>query len=96
MKSFLSLAVWLLAAACTGCALCQNPWDYCNAVIGPQGCPNCDFGARCGSMFAPMGATPPTTAVGPTPAAPKPAPEADDTEAEALPETPADDADSDF
>lgn len=68
MKSLLSLAVLALMAAISGCPMCQNPWDYCNAVIGPRGCPNCDFGARAGSKFHPMGVTPPTTEIGPTPA----------------------------
>ena len=63
-----SLAGCVLLAVISGCAMCQNPWDYCNAVIGPGGCPNCDFGARCGSAFAPIGHTPATTELGPTPA----------------------------
>lgn len=58
----------LLLVVFSGCAMCQNPWDYCNAVLGPNGCPNCDFGARCGSAFRPIGHTPPTTELGPTPA----------------------------
>lgn len=63
-----SYAACLLLAVMSGCAMCQSPWDYCNAVIGPGGCPNCDFGARCGSAFAPIGHSPATTEMGPTPA----------------------------
>ena len=67
MKRFAGLAVWVLVAVFSGCSsTCQNPWDYCNSVIGYDGCPHCDFGARCGSAFAPIGATPPTSELGPT------------------------------
>jgi hypothetical protein len=60
-------AAFLLAAfALTGCTMCQSPWDYCNAVVGPGGCPYCDYGARAGSIYAPMGPTPPTTPLRPT------------------------------
>jgi hypothetical protein len=48
--------------------MCQSPWDYCNAVLDGSGTPNCNFGARYNSSFAPMNGTPPTTAVAPTPA----------------------------
>jgi hypothetical protein len=68
MNRSASLAVLVLAAALSGCPMCQTPFDYCNAVIGPGGCPNCDFGARAGSAFAPMGGTPATVPRGPTPA----------------------------
>jgi hypothetical protein len=66
MKNAAGLAVCVLLAVTSGCAMCQSPWDYCNAVIGDCGCPNCDFGARCGSVFAPIGHTPATTEKGPT------------------------------
>ncbi len=60
------LAAVLLAVA-SGCtAMCQTPYDYCNAVINPNGCPNCNFGARYGSRFAPMFGTPATTPLEPT------------------------------
>ncbi len=63
----LALPVLLLAlAGC--CTTCQTPWDYCNAVLGPGGCPNCDFGARYGSLFHPMYGTPAATPLTPTPA----------------------------
>jgi hypothetical protein len=60
-----------LVAASAGCAMCQNPWDYCNATIGHNGCPYCDFGARAGSVYRPIGGTPPTTERGPTEAKPQ-------------------------
>ncbi|MEX0677610.1 MAG: hypothetical protein WD063_11080 [Pirellulales bacterium] len=66
MKSFASLTACVLLAVFSGCSMCQNPWDYCNAVLGCGGCPYCDFGARCGSAFAPIGATPPTSEQSPT------------------------------
>lgn len=49
-----SLAAVLLAASLSGCAMCQSPFDYCGPVAGPDGLPNCDFGARRGSIYAPM------------------------------------------
>jgi len=61
----------LVLAVVSGCApMCQTPFDYCNAVLNPNGCPNCDFGARYGSRFHPMNGTPPTTPITPTPATP--------------------------
>lgn len=67
-KRFAPLAA-LLVAALAGCApMCQSPWDYCNAVINPNGCPNCNFGARYNSSFVPMNGTPATTPIEPTPA----------------------------
>jgi hypothetical protein len=72
MKRYARLARFVLPVVLSGCgAMCQSPWDYCSAVVGPGGTPNCDFGARAGSAFAPMGGTPVTTARGPTPAAGK-------------------------
>jgi len=69
MKIYLAilaaLAIW---SSTTGCAMCRNPFDYCGPVVDAQGCPNCDFGARRGSMFAPIDGTPATTAFEPTPA----------------------------
>ncbi len=76
MKRFALFA--LLLAAMAGCSMCQSPWDYCNAVVGPGGCPYCDFGARAGSIYAPMGPIPPTTEIGPT-AAPARKPAAEST-----------------
>jgi hypothetical protein len=65
-----SLGVLLLLASLAGCNLCQSPFDYCGPVIGPHGCPNCDFAARDGSAFAPTSDGTPidTTSLGPTPA----------------------------
>ena len=62
-----ALAVLVLAASLTGCAMCQNPFDYCGPVAGP-GYRNCDFGARRGSMFAPMDDSSVEAPTGPTPA----------------------------
>jgi len=53
-RSSRSFAVVVALALLAGCKMCQSPWDYCNAVPGPNGCPNCDFGARRGSIYAPM------------------------------------------
>ena len=59
----------MLTFSLAGCtAMCQSPWDYCNAVLDGSGTPNCNFGARYNSAFAPMNGTPPTTAIEPTPA----------------------------
>lgn len=71
-------AISALAATCilslAGCtAMCQSPWDYCNAVLDGSGTPNCNFGARYNSAFAPMNGTPSTTPVEPTPAEGEPA-----------------------
>jgi hypothetical protein len=66
-KSVFWLGAAILAAA-TGCApMCQSPWDYCNAVNGPHGTPNCNFIARYNSRYAPMYDT--SAALEPTPAA---------------------------
>lgn len=67
-KSFAGLAA-VLVATLAGCApMCQSPWDYCSAVLGCNGTPNCNFGARYNSQFVPMNGTPPTTPVQPKPA----------------------------
>jgi hypothetical protein len=65
---FATLAALALLASSTGCAMCRNPFDYCGPVVGASGCPNCDFGARRGSIIAPMDGIPATTALEPTPA----------------------------
>ncbi len=65
---FATLAALALLASLSGCAMCRNPFDYCGPVVDSGGCPNCDFGARRGSVFAPMDGTPATTALEPTPA----------------------------
>jgi hypothetical protein len=83
-------ACLLAALVLSGCTMCQSPWDYCNAVVGPGGCPYCDFGARAGSIYAPMGPTPPTTPLRPTTAPtgkPAPTPEPAAPAAEAPPTT---------
>jgi hypothetical protein len=56
----------LVLAMLSGCAMCQSPFDYCGPVSGPNGCPNCDFGARRGSLFAPMDGTADGDGSGPT------------------------------
>jgi len=56
-SSTATLAGLALVASMAGCAMCQNPFDYCAPVIEPDGCPNCDFGARRGSQFHPMAGT---------------------------------------
>ena len=53
IEKFGKLAILVLLALSTGCAMCQNPFDYCAPVKGDGGCPNCEFGARTGSAFAP-------------------------------------------
>lgn len=69
MKWSARLALPVVVLALAGCCTtCQTPWDYCSAVLGPSGCPNCDFGARYGSLFHPMYGTPATTPISPTPA----------------------------
>ena len=52
-----------------GCAMCQSPFDYCGPVMGPGG-PNCDFGARRGSIYAPMDDSYAAAPMSPTPAEP--------------------------
>jgi hypothetical protein len=58
--------VLALGALLTGCAMCQTPFDYCGPVTDANGCPNCNFGARRGSIFSPTDGTPATTPRGPT------------------------------
>lgn len=48
------VALIVLAAALSGCSMCCNPFDYCAPIAGPDGRPNCDFGARRNSAFHPM------------------------------------------
>lgn len=62
-----ALGMMILAASLTGCAMCQNPFDYCGPVARP-GYRNCDFGARRGSIFAPMDDSAIDGPTGPTPA----------------------------
>ncbi len=57
------LAVLALLASSTGCTMCQDPFDYCNPMFGPNGCLNCDWGARRGSAFHPMADAPPANTV---------------------------------
>lgn len=52
--------------------MCQSPFDYCAPTVPQGGCPNCDFGARRGSMFHPTDGTPATTPVTPTLVSPDP------------------------
>lgn len=53
-RALSSWAALVLAAALSGCSICQSPFDYCGPVEGPDGHPNCDFGARRGSLYTPM------------------------------------------
>ncbi len=59
--------VLFVVASLSGCAMCQDPFDYCNPVVGPGGCVNCEFGARRGSVFAPMEGDSALAAMDPTP-----------------------------
>lgn len=54
MSRFLLSALIAATAALTGCSMCCSPFDYCAPVAGPDGAPNCDFGARRNSAFHPM------------------------------------------
>lgn len=63
-----ALGAIVALALLSGCAMCRNPFDYCSPVIPEGGCPNCEFGARQGSVFAPPSGSPQTAAVDPTPA----------------------------
>ena len=64
-RAFAALAAILVISQAGCTSMCQSPWDYCNAVLDGSGTPNCNFGARYNSSFAPMNGTPPTTAVAP-------------------------------
>jgi hypothetical protein len=68
MNRRFAVLVALGMAALSGCAMCQAPFDYCAPVAGPNGCPNCNFLARRGSLFAPMDDSTATLPMGPTPA----------------------------
>jgi hypothetical protein len=93
MKRSARLGQLVLAIVLSGCGpMCQSPWDYCNAVVGPGGSPNCNFGARAGSAFVPMDGTPATTARGPTPAKGAKQPAGGGRSGEAAPQEPAADS----
>jgi len=66
------LGVLLVVGFLAGCNVCQSPYDYAGSVMGTNGCPNCQFGSRWGSAFAPTAGSPPdvTTEMSPTPAKP--------------------------
>jgi hypothetical protein len=66
-RSFGSWAALVLLASLSGCSACQSPFDYCAPVTAANGCQTCDFGARRGSIFAPVDGIPATTAVASTP-----------------------------
>jgi len=84
--------VWMaLVVACTGCTMCQAPYDYCAATVGPDGLPTGGFMTRKGSVLGGMPGVPvyqskPTLAAGP--AEPTPASAAAPTEAEPVVEAP--------
>ncbi len=67
-RRLIHLALLLATAALAGCGVCQAPFDYCAPVIGPNGCPNCNFLTRRGSLFAPTDDTPASPVSTPTPA----------------------------
>ncbi len=70
MKSLVGcLAAATLVGLLAGCSMCQNPFDCCNSVIGPNGQLNCDWNARRGSAFHPMAEYPPPHGVVPAVAA---------------------------
>ncbi len=51
--------VWMaLVAACVGCKMCQSPYDYCAATIGPDGKPTGGFMTRQGSVLGGMPGVP--------------------------------------
>jgi hypothetical protein len=61
MKICARLALCVLLAGSAGCRMCQSPFDYCASVIGPCGTPNCDWGARAGSVYHPQDEGTPAT-----------------------------------
>jgi hypothetical protein len=64
-----AFAIVLVALVC-GCRICQSPFDYCTAVVGPDGHPCfCDFSARMNSVYSPPPGAPPPV-MGPTEARP--------------------------
>jgi hypothetical protein len=65
-----SLGVLLLVGCLAGCNMCQSPYDYAGSVIGPEGYPNCQFGSRWGSVFAPTAGSPASVTASPTPVTP--------------------------
>ncbi len=68
MKSPLAcLAAAALLSALAGCNMCQGPFDYCNPVLGPTGCLNCDWGARMGSAVRPFEEEPVVGTASPAP-----------------------------
>jgi len=80
-----------LVVACTGCTMCQAPYDYCAATVGPDGLPTGGFMTRKGSVLGGMPGVPvyqskPTLAAGP--AEPTPAAAATPTEADPVVDAP--------
>jgi hypothetical protein len=61
------LSLGLLVGLLAGCNMCQNPYDYCGAVVQPDGCMNCAFNTRQGSVFAPPPGSPDIDATAETP-----------------------------
>jgi hypothetical protein len=54
-----SIVALLSLCALAGCTTCRAPFDYAGPVLGPGG-PPCNFLARRGSVFEPIGEIPPT------------------------------------
>ncbi len=50
-RKFFGLVWMALIAACVGCSMCQAPYDYCAATIGPDGKPTGGFMTRQGSVL---------------------------------------------
>ena len=73
-RSLGASAVLVLLAALGGCSICESPFDYCGPVKTDNGCQSCNFGARRGSLFAPVDGIPATTPVAANPTTPPPSP----------------------
>ena len=90
-RKLLGLMGMALIAASVGCGMCQAPYDYCAATIGPDGKPTGGFMTRRGSVLGGMPGVPmyqsqPTLAsptAGPTTAGPTAAEKADALQASA-------------
>lgn len=80
-RTLASWCVLVVVGGLTGCSMCQSPFDYCAPVLGANGCPNCNFQARRGSIFVPMD----DSAVATVPRGPTPASQSAEPD-EALPE----------
>lgn len=57
-RKFFGLVWMALIAACVGCGICQAPYDYCAATLGPDGKPTGGFMTRQGSVLGGMPGVP--------------------------------------